>query len=507
MKKKKKYNPNRVKNFISNWIYKFKTLSFAKNILFFYIFITIVGSLFLFMPLSRKTDVDYIDCLFTSASAFSDTGLTTLTTATTWTEFGQAIIAILILVGGLGWFALKAYLFNILLGRPISFRQRETLAAERGSSKVGVTKNLIKVSVTILFVVLVIAILVLFLYFYFAQPDLDPYGTGQENSALLVENPYHSVTTSFKYGIFHAISALNNAGFDIVGSSSFAPYYHEYGLQIIFIILFVIGGMGFPVIYDVYGYFKSKITKEKFNWSLFTKVSSITYLLVAAIGLGTTFIIEMSAHTAADGTQSFWERKDYGSKGDKVMALFFNSMSTRNAGFATINMGTLSSATLFQYCIMMFIGSAPSSTAGGIRTTTMAIVVLSIWSKIRGRNTVRAFRRRVPHETVIRSTVVFVSSMFLVAVASLITLSSLHEFGGKSVDSNFIHVIFEVTSAFGTTGLSTGLTPDLSMASKLTLFLLMFIGQLGVSSTLLVWDSRKNNSRKYTYIEEHIQTG
>lgn len=97
--------------------------------------------------------------------------------------------------------------------------------------------------------------------------------------------------------------------------------------------------------------------------------------------------------------------------------------------------------------------------------------------------------------------------MFLVAVASLITLSSLQEFGGKSADSNFIHVIFEVTSAFGTTGLSTGLTPDLSIASKLTLFLLMLIGQLGVSSTLLVWDSRKNNSRKYTYIEEHIQTG
>ena len=507
-KQNNKKGSEQKKNF-SYWLFKFRSLSFIKHILVFYLFITVIGSLILFAPFSHQSGVHvgYIDALFTAASAFSDTGLATLTTATTWTYFGQAVIAVLILVGGIGWFALKIYFFNILFGRPISFRNMETLAAERGSSKIGNTRKIVKISVTILFAILIIATIVLSMYFYFVQPETDPFSTGE--TGMVNENPFHNVATSFRFGLFHAISGLNNAGFDIIGGKSLMPYYHRYGIQIIFIVLFVIGGIGYPVIYDTYLWFKSKFTKEKFKWTLFSKISTLAYLVIVVVGISSTFGIEATMN----GSKSFWGNSSYGSKGDKTMALIFNTLSTRNAGFATIPMGSLSSATLIVYSVMMFIGSAPSSTAGGIRTTTIAIVAMGLWSRVRGNKTVRAFGKKIPDQTVTRSYIVTAAATALIIIAALISTSSFTKHGGSVVEGfgkdqhTFTHIMFEVASAFGTTGLSTGITPNISIATKFSLILLMFIGQLGVSSTILVWDSKKNKNRKYKLVEEDVTTG
>ena len=502
------------KNFlkkIQTIAYKIKSASFVKNILIFYFIITLIGSLFLLMPISHEEkSVNYVDSLFTAASAFSDTGLTTVTTSTTWTMFGQFIIAMLIIIGGIGWFALKIYLFNILFGKPINFKSRQTLAAERGTSKVGHTSELIKISLTILFSILFISSIVLSIYFYNSAPDEHPFGqidsiTGLPKPSMIITNPYHDVSESIKFGIFHSVSALNNAGFDIIGGNSLMPYYHSYGLQIIFMILFIIGGIGYPVIYDVYLWAISKLKGTNHRWTLFTKLSMSAYVIVAILGISSTFAIEVTS----SNPKSLWNLDMYGTKGDKTMALIFNTMSTRNAGFATIDMHHLTDATLIQYSIMMFIGSAPSSTAGGIRTTTMAIVIISIWSRIRGKNTVRAFNRRIPNDTVLKSFVVFVVAMIMILTSSLIGMTSLSNHGGD-VDAknyNYVSVFFEMTSAFGTTGLSTGITPKLSIATKLVLILLMFTGQLGVSSSLLVWDTRKNSFKKYNYIKEDVATG
>ena len=502
---------SRSRNKISKWVYKFASLSFVKHILLFYLFITLIGSLLLYLPIAQQSvkSVGYINALFTSASAFSDTGLVTVTTATTWSIFGQAVIAILILVGGVGWFALKIYLLNILFGRPISFRSRETLAGERGSSKLGNTRRLVKISVSILFILVILATITLTLYFYFVEPNTDPFGknaalsSGQTPINYVNETPYHNALTAFRFGLFHAISGLNNAGFDIIGSSSLQPYYHRYGLQIIFIILFVIGGIGYPVLYDLFVFFKSRFTGEKFKWSLFTKVSMLAYVSVTIIGLASTFAMEVPKKGG------FWENADYGSNGDKTMALFFNTMSTRNAGFGTIEMSDLSSGTMIIYSLMMFIGSAPSSTAGGIRTTTIAIIVLGIWSRIRGKRSVRIFNRKINMQTVGRSYIVAATASFIVLIGTLVLMSSWASYGGTASDATFpmTALLFETASAFGTTGLSTGLTPQLSTASKLILILIMFIGQLGVSSTLLVWDSKRNKSRKYKLVEEDITIG
>lgn len=495
------------KEAISNLIYKFRSLSFVKHILVFYLFITVIGSLLLFLPIAHQNsnDVSYVDALFTSASAFSDTGLATLTTATTWSMFGQAIIAILILVGGIGWFALKIYFFNILFGRNISFRSRETLAAERGSSKIGNTRRIVKISVSILFILVILATLTLTLYFYFVQPDTHPFGTSYKyDNDFINENPYHDALTSLRFGIFHSISGLNNAGFDIIGSSSLQPYYHEYGLQIIFIVLFVIGGVGYPVLYDLYMWFRSKFTKEQnFKWSLFTKISMMAYLTIVIVGLSTAFAMEVPRNNG------FWSDKVYGSTGDKTMAIVFNTMSTRNAGFATVPMQALSKGTILLYTIMMFIGSAPSSTAGGVRTTTIAIVLMGVWSRVRGNKSVRAFNRRIDPNTVSRAYVVVTAALFIVLIGTMVLMSSWSGYNGPADENvyGFDALMFETASAFGTTGLSTGLTPHLSLASKLILILIMFIGQLGVSSSLLVWDSKNNKSRKYKFIQEDITIG
>ena len=508
MKKKKTNNFKKKSSiFFHNAYYKFKQWSFVKHLLVFYLFITVIGSLLLYLPISHfsSQNVEYVDALFTSASAFSDTGLATLTTAETWTIFGQTIIAILILIGGCGWFALKIYLFNILFGRKISFRARETLAGERGSNKIGNTRQIVKVSVSILFVLVTLATITLTIYFYFSNPNQDLYdkfsSTNIDSKTFIINNPRHNAVMSLRFGAFHAISALNNAGFDIIGNSSLVPYYQDYGIQIIFIILFVIGGIGYPVLYDIFMYFSSKVKKEKFKWSLFTKLSMTTYTLIAIIGISSSFALEVPRHGG------FWENGP-GTKGDKTMAIIFNTMSTRNAGFASIPMGEFSAGSHFLFAILMFIGSAPSSTAGGIRTTTLAVIVLGLWARIRGRTQVRIFNRKIPRDTVTRAYAVMLASFILVLFGTLVMVSSLQEYGGKLPGTiKFDEMFFEVSSAFGTTGLSTGLTSGLSTITKLVLIIIMFVGQLGVSSSILVWNNKNSKSTKYDYVEEDVTIG
>ncbi len=547
-KKHKKTGPSKINwRPLGNLLYWFKTLSITKHLFVFYLLITVIGSLLLVSPVThlQDTSVGYSDALFTAASAFSDTGLVTLTSSETWNYFGQAVIAILILIGGIGWFALKVYLFNIILGRPISFATRSALATERGSAKIGVTRRLIRISVTVLLITLVIAAITLSIYFYTVKADpighindmSDPSGMGFTDG----NNPYHNWSTSIRFGIFHAISALNNAGFDIMGAHSIMPYYNNFGLQFIFITLFVIGGVGYPVIYDVFLKIKSLFTGEKVKWSLFSKLSMITYVAVSVIGIGIAFALELSARdvkiagTGGVIDRSFWNAAPGGTS-QKTMAIIFNTMSTRNAGFSTIDMHELSSGTLVLYSTMMFIGSAPSSTAGGIRTTTLAIIVLGLVQRMRGKHTVRAFNRRITQDTVTRSYIVVTMAIALIIVTVLISVSSFNTHGGLINSSpshlpgtvrnseycayveprywgggnpqyGFTEMFFEVSSAFGTTGLSTGLTHSLSIFSKASLIIIMFIGQLGVSSTLLIWGKRKRSSKHYSFVTEDVSIG
>lgn len=519
-------------------VYWFKSLSIVKHILFFYLFITIIGSLLLYLPISQNhNSVTYINSLFVAASAFSDTGLNPLIAGADFTYLGQAIIAILIFIGGIGWFALKIYFFNILFNIPMSLRTRTALSQERGSTKIGVTNKLIKVSVTAMIIIILLASVILSFYFYFVPGNfnnpttylgtnnsdnvrggvwgfLDANNTFRSNESF---NPLGNWNMSIRYGLFHSISAVNNAGFDIMGAHSIAPYYGDYTIQIIFMSLFIIGGIGFPVIYDLYEWSRVKLvnphTSNQFRFSLFSKVSTLTYIFVAIIGLSVTFLIEVNSNTKGANGVSIWNGPNFGTRSDRIMAIFFNTMSTRNAGFATVNYQAFNGITLVVHSVLMFIGSAPSSTGGGVRTTTIAIVFLAMWKHISNKSSVRTFKRQINNETVLRALIVFATAITLLIFASVILVTSLDTNGGHIPVGSGIgrysinDIVFEVCSAFGTTGLSTGLTHYLNTISKLTLILVMFVGQLGVSSTLLVWGTKKTKSRHYRYYTENITTG
>ena len=495
------------KNQLLTLIFKIKSLSIIKYIFFFYLFITLIGSLLLFLPISKENNsISYVNALFVAASAFSDTGLTPITIGTNFSYFGQAIILVLIFIGGTGVIALKIYFFNILFNIPMSLKSRVALAQERGSTKIGMTNKLIKVSVTAMIILSIIGAIILLFYFYYIPGN---FNAPNEQSF----NPYHNWNTSIRYGLFHSISALNNAGFDIMGPHSISPYYSDYGIQFIFIVLFVIGGIGFPVIYDVYEWSRIKAvnpyTNTEFKFSLFTKVSTITYLIITVIGLTATFLVEINSDPLQGNGVSIWNGPGFGTRSDRIMALFFNTMSTRNAGFATVNYQSFNGITLVIHSVLMFLGSAPSSTGGGIRTTTIAIVFLTIWKHITNKSTVRTFKRQIHNDTVVKSLIVLATAIMLVIVTSVILVTSLQSNGGEIPMNQYSinDIVFEVCSAFGTTGLSTGLTHYLNTISKLALILVMFIGQLGVSSTLLVWGNKKTKSRHYHFYTEKITTG
>ncbi|ADN69024.1 TrkH family potassium uptake protein [Mycoplasmopsis fermentans] len=504
------WRKSKIRQFFANYRVWRLNITKVKYIFLAYLLTVIIATLFLLSPWTHKDSsvkVSFWDALFTTSSAFSDTGLVTKTTYNTWNMFGQAIIAILIFLGGLGIFALRIFLINLIFfKRRNSLSELEVVSHERGSGDSGQTKKLIMDSIGTLLIIWIIFSFGLTFYFYYNEPkaysDFDKYGD--------YISPYKNWGLSFRYGFFHCISALNNAGFDIIGKNSLMPYYHNIGLQIIFLTLLIIGGLGYPVIHDILNFFRFLIKykgKRRYQWRLFTKISLLTYFVTTLVA----FILIISFEGTFKNDNYFWrsDDKNLGNKWEKAWALLFTTFSTRSAGFSTINFSKLTSTSLIICSILMFIGAAPASTGGGIRTTTMAILFLSLFSKIMGRPSVRAFRRRIDDETVRMSSIVFSISIFLIIFISFITMSSLNNYSGQ-IDSNkynFIHIFFEVNSAFGTTGLTCGITDKLNNASKVFLSILMFIGQFGISSTILVWGKKKNYSNKYEYISEPVAIG
>ncbi len=494
----------------------FLRLSNLQLILIVYLFVTLLASGLLMLPISQKepNSVSFVDALFTAASAFSDTGLTTKVTVETWTDFGQFLILLLILLGGVGIFALKVWIINIVFRKSISITSRNVLEKERGSSSMGELKKTIKVSISFLFITIILFTFILWPMFFFEKGQFEWQtldGSQEVTKNFSQYDPHGNVALSFKCAIFHCISAINNAGFDILSDSSLTPYYGVYSIQIVFIILLVIGGIGFPVIYDAIQFIGHKIRRRTdFRFSLFTKVSCITYLSVFIVGLSLVLLFEIPSK------YGIWQN-GIGSSNNKMMCIFFHVFSTRNAGFTTLDPSSLgvlgkplkfTDPSLVVFSILMFIGSSPSSTAGGIRTTTLAIILVAIWNKMRGVKGVRVFKRSIDSNTIYSSFIVLAISTIIIFVASLICFTSLDTLWGTAPSSilTFSDIFYDVCSAFGTTGLSTGLTSALNIPSKLILILVMFIGQLGISSTMLVW-RKSNKKNKYNYMEESILIG
>ncbi|AJR12392.1 Ktr system potassium uptake protein B [Mesomycoplasma dispar] len=468
-----------------------------------YTSIILLGAGFLVAPFSHSNSlnkINFLAALFTSVSAFSDTGLSLVDTGTNFNVFGQSVIAILISLGGIGIFAVKFYIFNHLFGKKISILSREILKIERGSSKLNDLKGVIKTSINLFLILVFISSFALTLYFYFYDANPEKFS--------FQKSPYKDLSLSIRFAIFHSISAINNAGFDIIGAYSFEPYYYSYFLQIIIIILTIIGGIGYPVIYDFYCYFRIKLSRQKvknFRFSLFSKISILSYFVISFFG----FILFIAFETSSSSNLTFWNQKQNGNWFDKSFALLFHNFMARSTGFLTFDLKQLSQASTFLTSLLMFIGSAPSSTGGGIRVTTFWIFIIVIISKIRGSQDVNVFKRRITTDKIVSASIVFFISLVLVIFLVFLASFSLDDLinQGKSSPYQIHHLIFEVTSAFGTSGLSTGLIRDLSVVSQIGFMIIMLIGQLGITSFIYVWQGDNIGKQNKTYITEDILIG
>lgn len=427
-----------------------KTVSPSRYLIVGFLIIILLGSLLLFLPLTHRqsVSVSYVDALFTSFSAVCVTGLVTLDTATTFNLFGRTVIAILILLGGMG-FAAVIMSIAILLGWDVGISQRNLISEAYNLGTLRGTLVIVKTVVFASFLFQIIGTVLSFLVFRHDFPPLAAFG----------------------HSLFHSISAFNNAGFDLMGEFASITNYHNNVLLLgTTMVLIIIGGLGFFVLTDV--------IRNRFRFKKFAMHTKIVMVM-------TIFLIIF-------GTIVVWLAEQV----DPLSALF-QSVTARTAGFNSIDTGALSFFSLFFIVLLMFIGASPGSTGGGIKTTTTFAIWLSLSSLAFGKQPA-AFRRRIPDDSLLKALQVLILALLTVTVGTL----GLALFEGEKFD--FIQIVFEVVSAFATVGLSTGITTEITTMSKLLLMAMMFVGRLG---PITVATSLKRKESRIKFVEERIFIG
>lgn len=392
--------------------FKFLKLSPPQILVLGFASIILIGALLLMLPISSTSgnSVEFIDALFTSTSATCVTGLVVLDTGTSFTIFGKTVIMILIQIGGLG-FMTMATLFSLVLKRKISLRDRLILqeAMNQGSME-GIVRLIRRVLIYSL-VIEGCAALLLSIRWAFDMP----------------------LGKAIYYGIFHAVSMFNNAGFDIFGDfRSLTDYVYDPLVNIIVMFLIVSGGIGFIVMSDLVEF---RVTR---GLSLHSKVVLSTSTGLILIGALVIFIFEFT-NTRTLGSLNF---------GGKILSAFFQSVSPRTAGANTVDIAGLRQATQFFIVILMFIGASPGSTGGGIKTTTFTMMIGAVIAMLRGREDVVLFRYRLAQERIYKALTITLLALLLIASVSMIL--------STTEDSNFLAILFETTSAFATVGLTRG---------------------------------------------------
>jgi Trk-type K+ transport system membrane component len=445
---------------------KKKELSTIQLIVIFYLSALIISTLLLKIPLAHRENasISFIDALFTSASAVSVTGLTVISLKDTFNHFGIFLLCIILQIGGLGVMSLSTFLW-IMIGKKVGLKERQLIMVDQNQSNLsGLVQLAKRVFITIISVEIIGGIIL----------------------GLRFLKYFDSPLSSFKHGFFGSISAATNAGFDITGSS-LIPFSNDYFAQTVIIFLMIIGAIGFPVIVEVYEFFLSLKSKKRYHFTLFTKLTTSTFVILTIAGGLIIYLLD-SYHFFADRP---WHETFFYS--------LFNSVTTKSAGLATMDINEFTVSNQLFMSVLMFIGGSPSSASGGIRTTTFAIVLLAIFFYARGKGSIKVFRRELHTEDVIKSFIVISTAAALCLVSILIL--SITEKG------TLIQVVFEVTSAFGTNGLSMGLTPILTTFGKILIIFLMFIGRLGIVTCLLILRGKDNSQEKIHFPKEKVTIG
>ena len=417
-----------------------------------------------------------LDAFFISTSAVCVTGLVTVTTATSWSLFGKCVIMLLIQIGGLS-LTMFFMLVLVQLGRKVTLKNRLNLQASFNTNDIsGIVRMLLLV---IRGTLLVEGIGAVCLAFSFHQ-------TGRD----WAESAF--------FGVFHSVSAFCNAGFDLIGDEGFIPFSGMVFFNLVITSLIIMGGIGFTVWRDLYmkiQYRLSPSVKRKMRLSIHTKLALISTASLILFGTLFFFIYEYS-NPETLGPMPVWQ---------KQLAAFFQSVTLRTAGFATIAQGGLREASRLMSCVLMIIGGSPGGTAGGMKTVTFTVLILASWSMLRGDSHIKAFERSLSVQTLQKALTVAMAMLFLWFVCS-VALSF------TEMDSAFQHgtsdILFEVASALGTVGVSTGLTPYLSAAGKIVLIACMYIGRIGPLTLVVSAMRRSNHASEYIqYPNEDVLIG
>lgn len=414
-----------------------------------FLMVILLGTILLMLPISinEGKNVSFIDALFTSTSAVCVTGLIAIDTADTFTIFGRTIVALLIQIGGLGVTSVGVG-FIMLMKRKIGIKER-TLIKE--SMNLDSLKGVVKLVKSILLMTLIfesIGVILSYIVFSKDYAPLDALGIS----------------------LFHSIAAFNNSGFDILGGlQNLIPYQNNILLNLTTCGLIIFGGIGFLVIKEII-----EIRSFK-KFTLHTKIVIIMTVILLIVG---TILLKLTENIS-------W------------LGAFFFSTSSRTAGFSTYPLSSFTNAGLFVIIILMFIGASPGSTGGGIKTTTLFTLYKSIYSTSTNKHCT-AFKRKIPLNVILKAFNITILALFVVCIGTFI-LNILEP------NYTFIQLLFEVTSAFGTVGLSTGITPDLSDTSKFIISLIMFIGRLGPMTIATIWCSKEPSNACYS--EETVIIG
>lgn len=430
--------------------YKRKPLTAGRIIILGFAAVVLVGTILLMLPISSKERIftPFLDALFTSTSATCVTGLIIHDTATYWSLFGQSVILVLVQIGGMGVVTLAVAISSIA-GRKIGLMQRSTMQESIAAPHVGGMVRLTRYILKVIFITEAIGAAIM------APVFCGDFGVGK----------------GMWYAVFHSITAFCNAGFDLMGVnqqfSSLTHYSSNVVINVVIMLLIILGGIGFLTWNDVQTngiHFK----RYKMQTKVILVVSGLLILLPAIF----FFFVEFTHMPVKE----------------RILASLFQAVSPRTAGYNTVDLSAMSEASIVISSLLMLIGGSPGSTAGGLKTTTFAVLIASAISVLRKKESAELFNRRIDNVTVKKAAAILM--LFLTLLLGGTIFISIYE-GISFTDS-----LFEVASAIGTVGLTVGITPKLSTASHIMLIIIMFAGRVGGLTLFFAAVSNKKNNAK-----------
>ena len=458
--------------------FKYKVVNPAQLFVGSFFIIILMGSLLLMLPNATRGEISYVDALFTATSAVCVTGLAVVDTGGVFTLIGQTIILFLIQTGGLGIMTFASY-FSYFFRSGSSYENQMYMGEMTNVDKLDEVFSVLKKIITVTFAIEAIGAVMLF----FSITDSAVHGFGHR----------------IYFSVFHAVSAFCNAGFSPLKNSLFeATFRFNYLFQLIIALLIIFGGLGFPIIFNSWKFFVYKIgntfkrllkKREKTYLPWVLNLNSKVIISTTAILLisGTIFVLIFEYNNTLTEHHSFF---------GKFIVSFFGSVTTRTAGFNSIDTGAMTLPTTLIFILLMWIGASPASTGGGIKTSTIAVAFLNVVSIAKGKKSLEVFGREISGVSINKSFAIILLSVVVIFTSTL----GVAMF---DADKNLLSIVFEVVSAYATVGLSRGITGSLTDASKIIVLITMFLGRVGMI-TFLMAIIKKTNNTKYRYPTEDL---